>query len=233
MNSPPEQCMNETASTHAPRQVDPSSPEGASTLAPTPVPLALTPGSVGPRLRARWALVWGMVAVGVAGLVSVAPLWANGGTLRLANVEMGAYLVSVFTDPTPVRPDSLDVSVLIVQRGMDGVPEGLDVRVRARLVDGALPVQEEIATRETADDPRYYAAKFSLGAAGTWEITVDVAGEEGTGSTSFELTARDPGILGNPLVLLLLGLLPLAALGVWLMRDTHQGRDPSENSGAP
>jgi len=157
----------------------------------------------------------------------VSHAWANGGTLRLANVEMGSYLVSVFTDPTPVRPDSLDVSVLVVERGQEGVPEGLRVEVRAELRSGALPAQVEFATREAADDPRYYAAKFSLGEEGVWILTVSVEGEQGAGSTSFELNARDPGLLGNPLVLLLLGLLPLGILGLWLMRERP---DPAEGS---
>jgi hypothetical protein len=126
------------------------------------------------------------------------PALANGGTLRLANVPMGAYLVSVFTDPTPVRPDSLDVSVLVVMRGLGGGGEGLDVRLRTRHLEGLRPEEERPATREQADDPRYYAAKFGLGAEGPWEIQVTVRGPEGSGEASFEVRARDRGLLGNP-----------------------------------
>jgi hypothetical protein len=168
-----------------------------------------------------------------SGTLLALPLLGNGGTLRLANVEMGNYLVSAFTDPTPVRPDSLDVSVLVLERGIQGVPEGLDVRISARHVDGKVPPQEEVATRETADDPRYYAAKFTLGAPGTWELTLRVRGEQGEGEASFTISARDPGLLGNPWILLLMGLLPLGVLGVWLLRDREDGGDgaPSGVSG--
>jgi hypothetical protein len=183
-----------------------------------------------------------VVALLLVGGVAHAPglLWANGGTLRLANVPMGEYRVSVFTDPTPVRPDSLDVSLLIVNAGTGEVVEGLDVRVRTRLLEprhgghgeeaaghdaGAEGTphfprgEERAATREAADDPRYYATKFALGAEGRWELTVVVEGPAGSGEASFEVTAREAGILGNPLVLILLALLPLVLVGAWIARS--------------
>jgi len=160
-------------------------------------------------------------------------LLANGGTLRLANVSMGEYRVSVFTDPTPVRPDSLDVSVLVIREGVDGVPDGLDVQIRTELLAlGGEDIETQPlrvgaeerlqATREQADDPRYYAAKFGLGAEGRWRITVSVRGEAGEGEASFEVVAREAGILGQPLVLMILALLPLAGAGWWVMREPEE-----------
>ncbi|TVP47092.1 MAG: hypothetical protein EA350_06000 [Gemmatimonadales bacterium] len=146
---------------------------------------------------------------------------ANGGTLRLANVPMGAYLVSVFTDPTPVRPDSLDVSVLVVNRTGGEVVDGLDVRVRTRHLGGAVADDERRATREQADDPRYYAAKFGLGAEGEWEIRVVVEGPEGSGDAGFQVRARDRGLLGHPLVLVVLALLPLVLVGGWIVLQSN------------
>lgn len=180
-----------------------------------------------PRRSPHRALVAGAALLGLVGVfLSGIPggpaagptqALANGGTLRLANVPMGAYLVSVFTDPTPVRPDSLDVSILVVNRTGGEVVEGLDVRVRTRHLDGVVPDDERPATREQADDPRYYAAKFGLGAEGVWEIRVVLEGPEGQGDAGFEVTAREPGILGNPLVLMILALLPLLLVGVWIV----------------
>ena len=160
-------------------------------------------------------------------------LLANGGTLRLANVSMGEYRVSVFTDPTPVRPDSLDVSVLVIREGVDGVPDGLDVQVRTELLElGGDHVETQPlrvgagetlqATREQADDPRYYAAKFGLGAEGRWRITVSIRGDAGAGEASFEVVAREAGIFGQPLVLMILALLPLAGAGWWVMREPEE-----------
>jgi hypothetical protein len=161
----------------------------------------------------------GLLFVGFAATVLALPpqLLGNGGTLRLANVPMGQYRVSVFTDPTPVRPDSLDVSVLVLQEGREGLAEGVRVVVTAEPLDHPGAERRLEATRDQADDPRYHAAKFALGHEGRWRITVEVEGELGAGSADFELRARDPGLLGHPLVLSLLALLPLAALGWWLL----------------
>jgi hypothetical protein len=188
------------------------------------------------------------VAVGLGALAALLAgpgvLLANGGALRLANVVMGDYRVSVFTDPTPVRPDSLDVSVLVLQEGVEGVPDGLDVSVRTEFVEahrdhgGAdLPGSRTlIATREQADDPRYYAAKFALGAEGRWRITVAVGGEAGSGEASFEVTARERGFLGHPLTLLTLALLPLLGAALWVLREdaADEGRAaPTGSEAAP
>lgn len=183
-----------------------------------------------------WRVVLPIVAL-LAGLSVVAgELKANGGTLRLANVSMGAYQVSVFTDPTPVRPDSLDVSVLIIQPGLEGVPEGIRVTVTTELLEPEPRGQAEgklqpgaghtlRATREQADDPRYYATKFALGSPGLWKITVEVQGDAGAGAASFEVRAREVGLLGQPLILTLLTLLPLGLAWWFLAREEEKPAD--------
>lgn len=185
-------------------------------------------------------IVWAAILV----LTVPGVILANGGTLRVANAVMGDYRVSVFTDPTPVRPDSLDVSVLILQQGVEGVPDGVEVILRTELLEIRNPeeVPAEVrvgmgetlrATREQADDPRYYAAKFALGVEGIWEISVQVRGESGEGQASFQVTARDRGILGHPLTIMFLALLPLAGAAWWLTRDDGQDEGSRPRSGVP
>jgi hypothetical protein len=147
------------------------------------------------------------------------PLLADGGTLRVANVPMGSYRVNVFTDPTPIPPDSVDVSVLVTFERGRGIATGLDVVVTALRTDGIGSPIIHPATREQADDPRYYAAKFALGSEGEWEIRVRVMGPEGEGEAVFQVTAREPGLLANPFLILTFALLPLALVGVWLKRS--------------
>lgn len=150
------------------------------------------------------------------------PVDANGGTLRVANEPVGDYLVSVFTDPTPVRTDSIDVSALVLMSDEPGLAEGIRVQIQTRGLEGqGDPVRLE-ATREQADDPRYHAAKFGLGAPGLWEIDVAVDGPRGSGSVSFEITAREIGFWGSPLFLSLLALLPLALIALWILRDREE-----------
>ncbi|TVP57005.1 MAG: hypothetical protein EA351_06665 [Gemmatimonadales bacterium] len=175
--------------------------------------------------------ILGVIALLVTVFFLPQTTWANGGTLRLANVVMGEYRVSVFTDPTPVRPDSLDVSLLILQDGRLGVAEDVEVVVTSRALDNQGVGESLVATREQADDPRYYATKFALGAEGRWEIGVRVSGPAGEGEASFEVTARDRGLLGHPVVLSLLALLPLILVGLWILSRDEE--EPGTTATAP
>jgi hypothetical protein len=161
------------------------------------------------------------VAAALAALLALLPLplRADGGTLRVANVPMGAYRVNVFTDPTPIPPDTVDISILATFERGRGIATGLDILVTALRTDGTGSPITHPATREQADDPRYYAAKFALGSEGEWEIRVRVQGPEGEGEVVFQVTAREPGLLANPVIILTLALLPLLLVGVWLKRS--------------
>ena len=146
------------------------------------------------------------------------PLQADGGTLRVANVAMGAYRVNVYTDPTPIPPDSIDVSVLATFERGRGVATDLEIEVVARAQDGSGAVVRHPATREQAEDPRFYAAKFALGSVGTWEITVQVEGPDGAGEVAFEVDVQEPGLFRNPYLVLFLAFAPLLVVGLWLRR---------------
>jgi hypothetical protein len=146
------------------------------------------------------------------------PLLADGGALRVANVPMGAYRVYVFTDPTPIPPDSIDVSVLVTFERGRGIARGLAIEVAARPVGATEWALSHPATREQAEDPRYYAAKFALGAVGEWELEVRVGGPEGEGAVRFQVSVQEPGLLDDPFLILVLALAPLVLIGWWLKR---------------
>jgi hypothetical protein len=175
----------------------------------------------------------------VASLLLAAALLANGGTLRVADAPMGAYRVSVYTDPTPARTDSLDVSILIVREGDPSTVADLDVRVEAELVEAredavvaaAPTILRVVADRGQAEDPRYYAAKFAPSVPGKWSIVVSVDGPEGRGRVEFPLDVREPGPLDRPSVVLVLALTPLAILAWWLTRGGPAEAHPDESSG--
>ena len=156
---------------------------------------------------------------------------ADGGTLRVANAVMGAYRVNVYTAPTPIRPDSIDVSLLVTFERGRGVALGLDIQVMARRADGVGTPVRHPATREEADDPRFYAAKFPLGSEGDWNLTVQVKGPEGEGEVSFQVSVQEAGPLGNPLVILLLAFLPLVLVGWWLKNSKARPNSPSSRPG--
>lgn len=157
-------------------------------------------------------------------------LLANGGTLRFLGI-LDPWEVAVFTDPTPVRPDSLDVSILVTLPGNPRPVDGLDVAVEIRQPDGREVRQP--ASREEADDPRYYAAKFREIGAGEVGVTVHVTGPGGGGGTArFTVEAREPGALEHPAVLFLLALVPLAAV-TWWMRRGRGGPTTATTGGGP
>ena len=174
----------------------------------------------------------GLLTLALLLLVPAATV-VNGGRLWVAEAPIGDYRVSVFTSPTPVPPDTVDVSVLVMEVGRSGPVEGLDVRVALTPIGHTAPSQSRRATKEAADDPRYYAAKFHLGGVGEWGVAVRVAGPGGEGVVTFQIEAMEWGPLENPLVVLLLSLLPLALLAWWLLRrrplqPVTEPRDPGE-----
>ena len=170
------------------------------------------------------ACLWGgpALALIITFLLPPALLLADGGTLRVANAPMGAYRVSVYTDPTPIPPDSIDVSILATFEGGRGVAMGLEIMVEGRRLDGSGQPASHPATRDQADDPRYYAAKFALGSVGDWEVRVSIRGPEGEGEVSFQVAVQEAGLLGNPFLILGLALLPLLLVGWWLRGSRDQ-----------
>lgn len=177
------------------------------------------PSNPGPR-RGQTALLLSLLL-----LLLPRGLPANGGTLRFVGL-LGPWEVAVFTDPTPPRPDSLDVSILATLPGSIHPVEDLEITVRLEEVSGR-GTHQLPATREQAEDPRYYAAKFRDLGAGEWRVTVAARGptSEG-GEAGFTLRVREPGAAEHPLVLFLLALLPLFAMGWWLRggpRRPHPG----------
>jgi hypothetical protein len=184
--------------------------------------MAWTPG--GPAIHdvTRWTGSRFFTSLAAAVALAVAatfPVLADGGTLRVANVPMGAYRVSVFTAPTPISPDSIDVSVLATLERGRGVAQGLEIMVVGRPLGRPGESVSQAATREQATDPRYYAAKFALGSVGAWEIIVQVKGPLGAGELSFQVTVQEPGLLDSPFLILGLALVPLLLVGWWLRKS--------------
>ena len=179
-----------------------------------------------PRGSSSLVILLGLLSVGWALASSPSQAVSDGGTLRVSNVPMGAYRVNVFTDPTPVPPDTIDVSILVTFERGRGVARGLDILVLAKPLEDLGEERSEPVTREQAEDPRFYAAKFALGVIGPWELTVRVEGPEGEGEVSFIIEVREPGWFGNPWAVLTVALLPLVLVGWWLRRSSG-GAAPS------
>ena len=110
---------------------------------------------------------------------------ADGGAVRLRE-QAGAYHVTVFTAPTPLRAGPVDVSVLVLDAATgEYVPEArVTVRPTAR---GTGAVLEYPATTEAATNGLFRAAVFDLPDAGWWDVEVIVEGPHGQARLRFGL----------------------------------------------
>jgi len=152
-------------------------------------------------------------------LVAAGVALADGGLVRISE-RSGAFLITAFTSPTPVRAGTLDLSVM-VQDARTLAPV-LDARVDVHLVpaggaartgnDAAAATVRLAAVRDQATNKLLYAALPALPASGEWEARIGVERADDRGEISFRFTA-EPAVA--PL-LSYWALLALPAVGVAL-----------------
>jgi hypothetical protein len=164
--------------------------------------------------RARAAVCAGIAAV----LTCAGTVMANGGTLQLSREPAGPYVVTVFTDPSPLRVGEADVSVLVERAGSDDLVQDARVSVTTEPVGQVGRGGTFDATHEQATNKLFYAAKFELPTEGTWRIVVGVSGDAGEGSVAFDARVEPMGLLDRPLVSLVVFVGMPAAIALWWFR---------------
>src|SRR5262245_20988249 len=113
-------------------------------------------------------------------------LRADSGTVRL-HAQAGAYQVTVFTLPTPLRAGPVDISVLVQNATEECVPEaGVTIRLMPRETGEALVLP---ATTEAATNKLFRAADFELPVPGWWDVDVAIDGPYGSALVSFSFQA--------------------------------------------
>jgi cytochrome c oxidase assembly factor CtaG len=174
---------------------------------------ASQPGAIGRISRFLLA-----VAIAGGGLLARVPVAGahHGGVVRLTE-KIGAFVITVFTEPTPLRAGPVEITVLVQDR--DSQRPVLDVEVTVLVLeresDGP-PTRIE-ATRQNATNKLMYAAPVHLPAAGPWELQVTVRQGAVMADVAFEVTAHPP----RPLLLSswpYLALIPLA-IGLFGLRQ--------------
>jgi hypothetical protein len=130
-----------------------------------------------------------LVALLLLGL-AVTSARAHGiGTPRLLNVASGPYLLSVWTDPDPLRADETHV-VVGVTDPETRAPIVSDVEVTVSLTSVATPsvVVTEIAGTDEVNRLLYAAEFNNRLTEGRWRVGVSAAGERGSGdAVEFEV----------------------------------------------
>ena len=111
------------------------------------------------------------------------------GTPQLLNAPTGPYLLSVWTDPDPLRADEAHVVVAVVEPETQEFIVS-DVTVTVRLRSLADPTVERVETAETDSTNRLlFAAEFNDRVTpGRWQVGVSAAGARGAGDeVTFEI----------------------------------------------
>ena len=147
------------------------------------------------------------------------------GTPQLLNAPSGPYLLSIWTDPDPLRTDETHVVVAVLEPATrEPIVTGVEVTVRLEPLSGDGAAQT--ATADTDETNRlFYAAEFNDRVApGRWRVGVLVTGERGAGDeVAFEvdiIAARG----FNWLWLGIGGL--LLAVALWLALSLRGGSAP-------
>jgi hypothetical protein len=117
-------------------------------------------------------------------------LRADGGTIRLSE-QKGGYRITVFTEPTPLRAGSVDISVLVQDASTGEPASDLHVTVKASSFCSSAVVSHP-ATTDAATNKLYYAALFDLPEPGWYALEVSVAGDRGEARVHFDLEAAEP-----------------------------------------
>ncbi len=158
-------------------------------------------------------------------LLFLIPLLAQAhgiGTPQLLNVPSGPYLLSVWTDPDPLRADEAHVVVAVLEPATrEPIVTGVEVTVRLEPQSGD---GEAVSVTASTDETNrlFYAAEFNDRVApGRWRVGVAVAGERGAGDeVTFEI-AIEPARGFNWLWLGAGGL--LLAVVLWLALSLRGG----------
>lgn len=155
-------------------------------------------------------------------ILSVGRVLGHGiGTPQQLNVPSGPYLLSIWTDPEPLRVNNTHVTVAVMNsETREPILTGVQVTVQLQPQPSVDPSTGRTAMASPDDtvNKLFYAAIFDdLPAPGLWQATVLVSGPAGPGEeVLFEVEVLPP----QPFNWLWPGLIGLSVVAVgWLMRS--------------
>lgn len=133
-----------------------------------------------------------MLLVAALGLLP-RPALGDGGTVR-ASERIGAWRVTVFTSPTPLRAGPVDFSVLVQDAKSGATVERTEVEVILSRPGGTDSAAYFVATREAATNKLFQDARFDLPGEGLWRAQVQVrkGGTEARLPFSFDAAGPRP-----------------------------------------
>lgn len=161
-------------------------------------------------------------------VVGAARVWAHGiGTPQVINAPAGPYLISVWTDPDPLRVGEVHVTVAVTDPATESPILDASVMVQLEWLDVPSVILTAPATRENAALKIVYVAVFAPEQAGQWQGTVVVDGTEVTSEViKFDFLVLPPasvnwGLVGGVTI----GLLTLGWMArLWVGDGGGNGR---------
>jgi hypothetical protein len=159
---------------------------------------------------------------------SVTQARAHGiGTPQVINAPAGPYLISIWTDPDPLRVGEAHVTVAVTDPETESPVLDASVMVQLVLLDEPSVSLSAPATSENAALKIVYVAVFEPEQAGRWQGMVIVDGTEGTSeAVKFDFSVLPPapvnwGLVGSVSI----GLLTLGWMArLWFGSDGENGR---------
>ncbi|HSH03746.1 MAG TPA: hypothetical protein VLL52_14620 [Anaerolineae bacterium] len=147
--------------------------------------------------RYRWQR-WGVLVCGLLlGWGVLAAEGHGGGTPQLTNVVSGEYLLSVWTQPEPLRPEEEMHMTVALSRPLAENPDlsehdvaGLPVlnaKIEATFSQGSERVVAEV-THANAANQLFYEGHLTLPREGVWDVHLTIAGMFGASETDFTVT---------------------------------------------
>ena len=134
-------------------------------------------------MMARTSLLGALATGLLLALLIIAPTQAHGiGKTLVLNEAAGPYLLSVWTDPDPLRADETHVVVGVTDPATrQPIVSGVEVTITLSAVDDPTLVFSETAGTDNVNR-FFYAAEFNDQVTeGRWQVGVRVTGESGTG----------------------------------------------------
>lgn len=164
----------------------------------------------------------------------------GGGKPQLVNSPAGPYLVSVWTNPDPLRVGTAHFTIAVSEPPPPGAENGeivLNAAVRVALTPQNQPPEVRpvggLATHQDATNKLFYETDLEVPLEGLWQVAVLIDGPAGAGEVAFEIEVRPAGgtnwtLLGGVAVVLVMA----ALLIQFSQKRTRPGRAPEQPKAA-
>lgn len=167
------------------------------------------------------------------------PLYAHGGgTPRLTSVPVGPYRLYAWSEPEPWRVGQVHLSLAVTKPNPDTNSNQIEIPVtdvditvtytpmKDNEIDPSVEPTVVTAVRQEFLSDFYYEADPILTREGDWQITVNVDGPEGTGSTQFDMQTLPERSLNWTLIAGAGGLLVVIIVLIALWSRSQQPAQP-------